>query len=847
MRRQLRLGSLILDSGLFLLLAMGCGHDVAVNQGGSATGGATSTGTGNSSGGAKTTTSIEEIPVGGNDGTDTDTTPSTGECPVGSREDVIWSSPYTAARDPGVDELLKSMSLEDKIKQFIGIENPPDRSGDVYNDIERSVEADGGNGKTVRGWRYRDAGRGVNLDAGQDNRRSQDKDYATNFPAASIRSASWDVDLEYRAGQAMGDETMASKNNMLLAPCMNIIRHPYWGRTQETYGEDMYHTGVMASAYTVGLQHHVAACAKHYAANNIENGRAMQNAEMDEQTLREVYGRHFEMVIQDGGVACVMASYNSINGVKSTQNKHLLTTVLRDPLEKGGMGYRGLVLSDWWAMPGDQNTPETSQAQERALEAFKAGMDIEVPWSLNYSQLGSLVSSGKISQAEINEAAARVLEQKFRFKSVYGDANTGDGWGLNSPPKTKLVGDSIENEESLKLAEEIETKSAVLLSNGTGDAPVLPIKDDVKSIAVLGLEVTVTVSDQTSLPVTGNKLNFATTINAGDRGSSRVNPDPATSIGPFDGIKSIAATHDVTEVTTGTSAADGEGADFIVVVVGLTAGDEGEEYALVSGNDRTTLDLPNGQADFVNEVLDLGKPTAIFIESGSIVNVPWLSHSNKNQATFWAGYPGQWGGNAFGKLLFGDVNPSGRLPLAWPTQQQLDKSIPFRDGEGFTTRMGYFFGYREYDRRKAAGEDVELEFPFGHGLSYTSFKYANLKLKDECDSVSKNGFVNLTVDLSNTGEVAGQEVIQMYVQGPKPASGIKGQRAVKELKGFKKVALDAGKGGRVTLQLSINDLRHWEGGADGKWVIDEGEYTIFVGPNASDEALTQQVKIKVHG
>jgi hypothetical protein len=175
MRRQLRLGSLILDSGLFLLLAMGCGHDVSVNQAGSASGGTASTGTGSSSGGAKATTSIEEIPVGGNDSTDTTAPPATGECPVGEREAVIWSSPYKAARDPEVAELLRTMSVEDKIKQFIGIENPP-REGDVYNDIERSVEADSGDGKTVRGWRYRDAGRGVNLDAGQDNRRERLRD-----------------------------------------------------------------------------------------------------------------------------------------------------------------------------------------------------------------------------------------------------------------------------------------------------------------------------------------------------------------------------------------------------------------------------------------------------------------------------------------------------------------------------------------------------------------------------------------------------------------------------------------------------------------------------------------------
>ena len=161
------------------------------------------------------------------------------------------------------------------------------------------------------------------------------------FPAASIRAASWDMALEKRVGEASGDETAASLNNMLLAPCMNIIRHPYWGRTQETYGEDTYHTGRMATAYTVGLQEYVTGCAKHFAANNVEKNRSSQNAIMNEQTLREIYARHFEMVVQDGGVGCIMASYNKINGNKNTQNKHLLRDILKAPVEQGGMGYQG--------------------------------------------------------------------------------------------------------------------------------------------------------------------------------------------------------------------------------------------------------------------------------------------------------------------------------------------------------------------------------------------------------------------------------------------------------------------------------------------------------------------------
>src|SRR6187399_3344205 len=230
-----------------------------------------------------------------------------------------------------VKSTLQSMNQGQRAQQMMGIDERD------YRDIERSPDVDVPGVGKIRGYRYRDAGHGVNLDAGQDNRiDDQGKNFATVFPTASLRAASWDLELEKRVGQAIGDETAASRNNMLLAPCMNIIRHPYWGRTQETYSEDMYHTGRMASALTAGLQQHVVACAKHYAANNVENNRFNQNAVMDEQTLREVYGRHFEMVVRDGGIGCIMASYNLINGVKSTQNKHLLTDILRGPIDKGG-------------------------------------------------------------------------------------------------------------------------------------------------------------------------------------------------------------------------------------------------------------------------------------------------------------------------------------------------------------------------------------------------------------------------------------------------------------------------------------------------------------------------------
>ena len=457
----------------------------------------------------------------------------------------------------------------------------------------------------------------------------------------------------------MGDEVMGSLNNMLLAPCMNILRHPYWGRSQETYGEDMYHLGRMASALAAGIQRHVIATAKHFAANNVENDRQEQDAEMqDEQTLREVYVQHFAMVVQQGGVGAVMAAYNSVNGTKCTQNQHLLGDILKGPTPNG-LGFRGFVISDWWAMPGyDAHATDTSLAQSLTIQAVTAGLDDEVPWSLNFAQLPAVVGKqGGLTMDQINDSVSRILEQKFRFGNAYptngSDVKSGP-WGLGTATTTLggQYGDSLTNIQAhLNLAAESETRSAVLLSNGTGGTPVLPINTSNTGmhIAVVGLDRVMNIATSTNLqPGGSNVLHIATDINTGDRGSSRINsdPNPTLSIGPFAGIQTAAAKHGIpnANVTSGNSKDAATGADFVVVIVGLNAGDEGEQYSVASQDDRTSLTLPgltptsDDQDQLVSDVLALNKPTAIIIESGSIVNVPWLQNNqNQQQATISGG------------------------------------------------------------------------------------------------------------------------------------------------------------------------------------------------------------------
>jgi beta-glucosidase len=285
-------------------------------------------------------------------------------------------------------------------------------------------------------------------------------------------------------------------------------------------------------------------------------------------------------------------------------------------------------------------------------------------------------------------------------------------------------------------------------------------------------------------------------------------------------------------------------ADTVVVVVGYTPADEGEEYAILEGGDRASLNLPAGHNELVTAVLDLDKPTVIIIESGSIVNLPWLNHKNKKQATIWAGYPGLRGGDALGKLIFsaGGANFSGKVPLAWPTQAEQDKLIFKEDDGDVGTKMGYFFGYREYDRKKAAGTAVDLVFPFGHGLSYSTFEYSGLKNEACASGAGPNGVVKFTVDIKNTSAIDGDEVAMLFVKPPAKPAGITGDRPVKELKSFARVTVKAGMTTTAELPLRIRDLRRWEGDATtGRWVIDSGSYEILVGKNA-DDAETSATK-----
>ena len=725
--------------------------------------------------------------------------------------------------------MATNMSTTELAGQMRGT-NPGSATARNWNDIFRQLD---NTTRGIKGYAFRDGPRGVNLDA-PIQATGVSHGTSTVFPVAAARGATFDVGLEYRIGQALGDEMVAAGQTMLLAPTVNILRHPLWGRAQETYGEDSFLLGRMGSSAVAGIQQYVAACVKHYAGNNVEDNRATNVAAMaDEQTLREVYARHFQMIVQDGGVACVMAAYNLVqvgsgSALNCTQNTHLLTDILRTDF-----GFQGFVLSDWWAMPGGDGSQNTSLA----APAISAGLDMELPWNWDFANIDS--SGSGVTSAQLKTSAMRILEQKFRFKADKGT-------GLQAAT-TGFSGGSITNNSThIATALEAAQESMVLLKNNNN---TLPIKSTVTKVAVVGAKLDYWSPVNTSGVATGTGINnraddvnngtidFANGIRIGDVGSSRADPDLTKSVGPCAGIQAAAGSS--VTVTCGNTASVAAGADFVVVVAGLTPYDEGEEYN-GSGDRCTAAQIASSSCSFALDgkpssnangnntnvqngliagVVALGKPMVVVLEGGSAIDMSkWLSTV---PAVVMAWYPGMVGGTALGQLLFGQKNFSGKLPISWPNALS---DLPTFNG-GTSTTMDYYLGYRYFDH--AAKTPL---YPFGYGMSYTSFAYSNLVVP--CGTTTKNSVVNVSVDVTNTGTVAGDEIVMLFVSFPNTTA----RRSVKELKGFARVTLAAGAKQTVTIPVRVSDLKYYDN--TNGWTVESGTVKVMVGGSSANLPLS---------
>ena len=654
-----------------------------------------------------------------------------------------------------VDALLSTMTLAQKINQIRGLQ--PETIDGLYH-------AGADDELNIAPFKMVDGPRGARTGK------------ATAFPVSIARAATFNVALERRVGMAIGREVAARGGNVLLAPTINLLRHPGWGRAQETYSEDTYHTGAMGVAFVSGTQNYVLASPKHLAVNNVEITRFDMSAEVSPRVLHEVYLPHFKRCVIEGAAASIMSAYNKLNGVYCGENETLLTTILRDD-----WGFRGFVESDWFL--GARST----------AASLNAGMDIEMPAGFRFSdeKIQTAIENGELDEATINCAAARVLHQKL-------------GWNLEAMAENSPDPKVIECAAHLALAREVAQQSMVLLKNQN---QVLPI-----SVVKKGTQPT-NNSSPLSIAIVGHLAN---TINLGDRGSSMVTPTEA--ITPLAGILSHIEDHDchcrVDFVEDEFSRLSHY--DMCIAVVGFTYREEGEfiptqqveagNEGLARGGDRESLTLPEGQRSIIEAATKHAKKTIVVLEGGSAVQVrDWI---DKVDALLMAWYPGCRGGEAIADVLFGTINPSGKLPVTIP--KQLDQLPPF-DLASLEVEHGFLQGYRYLGNN-------EPEFPFGFGLSYTRFTLDGLYLRRQA-----NGF-QVTVDVTNIGDVAGATVPQIYLSNRNSTI----LRANITLKGFGRVNLEPGETASVIFEVTDQILAYYDE-ASLSWRMEPCEYTFGCG------------------
>ena len=668
--------------------------------------------------------------------------------------------------------LLAQMSLKEKIHQMSG--DTPLVRGLIelffaYN--KRPLPAGENLRLSIPGIRFSDGPRGVVIYR------------STCFPVSMARGASWDKDLEERVGDAMGVEARSQGANFFGGVCINVLRHPAWGRAQETYGEDRYHLGEMGAALVRGVQRHIMACIKHFAANSIENARFHVDVRMNERTLREVYLPHFKRCI-DEGAASVMSAYNKVNGHYCGYNPHLLRDIL-----KKEWGFEGFVVSDF--VFGIRN----------GKAAANAGMDIEMPLTIHFGKrLMKLVQKGEVPEDAIDEAVLRILRQKIKFAQVGERARYG--------PQAVL------SPEHKALAREAAKKSIVLLKNErVADSPhrILPIDTaHVKRIAVIG------------------KLANATNI--GDKGSSMVRTPYVVT--PLMGIRAATRQNCEIKYCDGgkiNKAVDiARKSDLAVIIAGYTHSDEGE-YMFLRGGDRDVLTIkPHDETLILRIAAENPNTVVVLIGGSAIITEAWRE---KVHAILMAWYPGMEGGNALADILFGRMNPCAKLPCVFPKSES---QLPFFDKRAKSIEYGYFHGYRLMDK-----EGYTPAFPFGFGLSYTTYAYKNLELDKE--EISSDGTLRVSVEITNAGNVAGEEVVQLYVGH----EGSQLERPLKELKGFSKVHLAPGETKRVEFALAARQLAYYDEQRS-SWIVEPITYTVYVGSSSRTEDLLS-VQFQIHG
>ena len=686
-------------------------------------------------------------------------------------------------------KILSQMSLEEKIDQMYGEK--------IYKSIPKFF----GNFLLKQRFAHIYVGRNERLNIppwvlsdGPRGARVLDKNVSsvTTFPVAMARAASWNTDLEFRVHDVISKEMRANKTNYAATPCINLLRHPGWGRAQETYGEDQWLLGEFGVAAVKGIEkNNVMACPKHFALNSIENSRWVLDVSLDERTLREVYLPHFKKVIQEGKPASIMTAYNKVRGEYSGSNKELLSDILRKD-----WGFKGFISTDW--MYGIYD----------GIKAIKAGLNVEMPWQDEYSYniIREGLNTNLIEEKEIDSLVLTSLKTRLKYAFSY------DSIDYNH----KLVLDK----SHIELARTVAEESMVLIKN----EKILPFSnDDNLKIGVIG--------------------RLANTENTGDLGSS--NSTPPYVITPYIGIKNY---HKNSEVILDDgknikrSIELAKNLDQIILIVGYTYEDEGE-YVMSRGQmlksaeakelvgikgvggDRINLRLKEEDENLINEISKVNKNLVVVYVGGSAIDMrKWEKNA---PAILFSWYSGMEGGNALAKILYGDINPSGKLPF---TIAEDPNDYPYFNPYTDSIYYGYYHGYSLFEKY-----NKEIAYPFGHGLSYSNFKYENFNL---VKYNRKDSILLFSVELTNYSDVGGKEVSQLYVGFENSEI----DRPLKLLRDFKKVYLNAGEKKIMNFKINKNDLSYFNTEKN-KWMNESIEYNFYVGGSSENNILLKTSEV----
>jgi beta-glucosidase len=595
---------------------------------------------------------------------------------------------------------------------------------------------------------------------------------ATCYPPAVTLASTWNSELAYQVGAALGKESQAMGVQILLGPGTNIKRSPLGGRNFEYFSEDPILSGKFSSAYIEGVQSQgVGVSLKHYAVNDQEHERMTISAEVSPRALHEIYLRPFEMAVRDAQPTTLMNAYNKINGTYAANNEYLLNEVLRKQ-----WGFEGMVITDWGAV-------------DDRVQGIRARLHLQMPadGGMNDQKIVAAVSSGELAESELDEVVRSTLGITLML-----DENKGRY-------------ESYDQDQHHQLAYQVASEGVVLLKNENN---ILPLGKNEK-IAVIG--------------------NFAKIPRYQGSGSSLVNPTRIDNL--IDNVKATFAPGYNLMGKTSAGLLDeakqvARAADKVVLVIGLTFLEESE------GFDRVGYDIAPGHRQLLDAVIAANPNVIVVLQNGSPVAMPWI---DRVDGVVEAYLGGQAGGSALADVLYGKVNPSGKLAETFPVRIEDNPTyIAWAGEEGKTYyNEGVFVGYRYYDKK-----NLEPLFPFGYGLSYTSFEFSDIRV--DRTEFSEDDTVTVSLSVKNTGKIAGQEVVQLYIKDQESSV----RRPDKELKHFSKIFLKPGEKQNVSFQLSHRDFAFYSA-RHAQWIAETGDFSILVGNSSRNLPLQQEISLTV--